>query len=309
MNLQGLTRRNFLKQSSLMATTLALAGGTSSKALAAPRSFDISLAGWSLHKMVGRRKSQRDNLDMPQITSEEFGIQAIELVNQMMSSDKADYIQKLGANAVKHDVEVLLIMIDEEGNAGDDDPEKRAKAVTRHNHWIDIAADLGCHSVRMNWGGAPKDFLTNEEACKAFIERSVSSFQAIAEHGANKGLNVCIENHWGPSSYSDLLIDLIKRVDTPTFGTLPDFGNFPDDVDRYNAIDRMMPYAKAVSAKCYDFDAKTGLETTLDYERLLANVADKHGYTGHIGIEYEGENMSEFEGIKACKKLLETLRG
>ena len=118
-----------------------------------------------------------------------------------------------------------------------------------------------------------------------------------------------IENHWGPSSYPDILLELIKRVDHPRFGTLPDFGNFPDDVDNYDAVDRMMPYAKTVSAKCYDFDDDTGLETKLDYERLIGNVVDTHGYTGYIGIEYEGNRLSEYDGILACKKLLEKLRG
>ena len=63
-----------------------------------------------------------------------------------------------------------------------------------------------------------------------------------------------------------------------------------------------------MSAKCYDFDDTTGLETKLDFERLIANVVDKHGYHGYIGIEYEGNRMTEPDGIKAAKKLLEKLR-
>ena len=306
---EGLTRRTFLKNTGLLTAGMAATGGAINTAHAAKRSYDISLAGWSLHKMIGRKDGQLDNLEMPSIISEDLGINALELVNGMMSSDTADYVKKMDANAAKHDVDILLIMIDGQGNGGDKREECRAEAIKKHNHWIDIAADLGCHSVRMNWGGAPRDFLSNKDACEDFIKRSVPSFKAIAEYGAKKGLNVCIENHWGPSSYPDLLIDLIKRVDNPSFGTLPDFGNFPEDVDNYDAIDRMMPYAKAVSAKCYDFNAKTGEETKLDYSRLIANVVDKHKYTGHIGIEFEGKNMTEVEGIKACKVLLEKLRG
>lgn len=275
--------------------------------MAAKRSYDISLAGWSLHKALGRSANQQDNLEMPQIAAEEFGISAIELVNQMMSASDASYIKKMAKNASKHNVKVLLIMIDGAGNTGSAREKSRMTAVENHNNWIDIAADLGCHSVRMNWGGAPKDFLTNKDALETFVARSVSGFQAIADHGAKKGLNVIIENHWGPSSYPDILVDLIKRVDNERFGTLPDFGNFPDDVDNYDAVDKMMPYAKAVSAKCYDFNG-AGDETKLDYERLISNVVDKHGYSGHIGIEYEGNRMSEYDGIKACKALLEKLK-
>lgn len=302
------TRRDFLKNTSVAAAGLAATTGLGGTTMAAKRTYDISLAGWSLHRAIGKGAGQKDMLEMPQISSDEFGIQAIELVNQMLKSSDAAYMKKLAANASKHDVKILLIMIDGAGDAGSTRDKSREKAVENHKNWIDIAADLGCHSVRMNWGGAPKDFLDNKDALEHFVQRSVPSFQAIAEHGDKKGLNVIIENHWGPSSYPAILVDLIKRVDNPRFGTLPDFGNFPDDVDNYDAVDRMMPYAKAVSAKCYDFDPATGEETKLDYERLIGNVVDKHGYNGHIGIEYEGNRMSEFDGIKACKVLLEKLK-
>ena len=69
----------------------------------------------------------------------------------------------------------------------------------------------------------------------------------------------------------------------------------------------MMPYAKGVSAKSYNFGAD-GRETTLDYARILKIVTDS-GYHGFVGIEYEGSRLSEPEGIKATKKLLESLRG
>jgi sugar phosphate isomerase/epimerase len=127
-------------------------------------------------------------------------------------------------------------------------------------------------------------------------------------------LNVIVENHGGPSSYPAAMEQLVAAVDHERFGTLPDFGNFPRKADRsyefdvYDAIDRLMVHAKAVSAKCYDFDDDTGLETTLDYERIIANVVDKHGYSGYIGIEYEGRRLSEFDGIKACKRLLDKLK-
>jgi hypothetical protein len=35
---------------------------------------------------------------------------------------------------------------------------------------------------------------------------------------------------------------------------------------------------------------------------------NKHKYHGFIGIEYEGGKVGEADGIKATKKLLETVR-
>ncbi len=306
------TRREFLKTTG--AAALAVGAGRAmaadaAKGTAMKRSYGISLAAWSLHRTVGKGDDKRPFLDMPKMTRQEWDIDAIELVSGMLASDEQPYLDELAKNAADNDVKILLIMIDGQGDVGARSERFRERAVENHKHWIDIAADFGCHSVRMNWGGAPKDFLENPEALKEFTDTSVPGFRAICDHGDSKNINVIIENHWGPSSYIEPLTNLMKAVDHPRFGTLPDFGNFPDEVDKYDAIDAFMPYAKAVSAKCYDFNDETGEETKIDYERMLGIVCDKHGYDGYIGIEYEGSRLDEIEGIKRCKDLLVKLRG
>jgi sugar phosphate isomerase/epimerase len=273
------------------------------------RDFKISLAAWSLHRTLGKGEGQRPMLEMPAIAREEFGLDGIELVNQMLPSREPSYLKQFAAEAEKHNVRILLIMCDGEGNIGAESENLRTRAVENHRKWIDIAADFGCHSIRMNWGGAPKDVMQKPDLLEAFIARSVPGFQQLADYAGNKGLDVLIENHWGPSSYPDAVEKLMAKVNHPHFGVLPDFGNFPDEVDRYDAIDRLMVFAKkAVSFKCYDFDPQTGLDTKIDQERMIRIVHDKHGYHGYIGIEYEGSGP-EMEGIRAAKALLEKLRG
>lgn len=308
------TRRTFLKTMGAGALSAAAVTASGRNIALAKRNYDISLAGWSLHKSIGEGSDKIPQLDMPKLAREEFGIGGIELVNTMLASNDASYIAQLGKNAAQHDVKILLIMIDRQGAVGSDEEAERNDAVKNHNAWIDIAAGLGCHSVRMNWAGAPRDVMTEKGLLDEFIERSVKPFRAICDHGDSKNVNVIIENHGGPSSYPDAMERLMAEVDHERFGTLPDFGNFPRnrdgeyELDVYDAVDRLMKYAKAVSAKCYDFDEETGLETKLDYPRLIEVVADKHGYDGYIGIEYEGSRLGEFDGIKACKRLLEKLR-
>jgi sugar phosphate isomerase/epimerase len=303
----GVSRRTFLKAAS--AAGLVLAGGAGLPAAAEPREFHISLAAWSLHRMIGTKPGQTNMLEMPRISREEFGIDAIELVNTMMASSETSYLDQLLKNAEQHKVKITLIMIDGAGSVGTESEDGRKKAVEQHKKWIDVASHLGCMTLRMNWAGYNDSTMKTSAALNAYIERSAPPLRQLCEYADKNKLNLIIENHGGPSSHPDALIGLIKKVDHPRFGTLPDFGNFPDDVDRYDAIDRMMPYAKAVSAKCYDFNETTGDETTLDFPRLIANVVDKHGYHGNLGIEYEGDRMSEFDGVKACKKLLERLHG
>ena len=102
-------------------------------------------------------------------------------------------------------------------------------------------------------------------------------------------------------------------MDMDNCGTLPDFGNFcikrkegtwdcEEMYDIYKGVEELMPYAKAVSAKSHNFD-EDGNETEIDYAKMLKIVKD-HGYTGFIGVEYEGSELDEEAGILATKELL-----
>jgi L-ribulose-5-phosphate 3-epimerase len=266
--------------------------------------FKISLAEWSLHNALYAKKV--DNLDFPKIAREDYGIEGVEFVNQFFKDKAHDsaYLKELKKRANDFGVTCVLIMIDGEGDLSETQDDKRTSAVENHKKWVDAAAALGCHAIRVNTGEhySPTDVTAVAEACGS-----------LTDYGVKNGISVICENHGGPSSNPDALIALMKGVGKPTFGTLPDFGNFAHDkaglytIDIYDAIARMMPYAKGVSAKSYDFD-ESGKETKLDYARIMKIVTDA-GYHGFVGIEYEGERLGEPEGIRATKKLLESLRG
>jgi sugar phosphate isomerase/epimerase len=258
--------------------------------------FRISLAGWSLH----RRHFQEGTMplvDFPRVAREEFGIGAIELVNTMFPSPHYRFLKSLLHEAEQHEVRILLIMCDAEGSLSSEDEDQRRQAVRNHHKWIDIAAVLGCHSIRVNTGGTAGD--------EGDIRRCAESLRALAEYGEPDSVQVLVENHGGLSSDPVSLVRVMELAEHPHVGTLPDFGNFPAGTDRYTATQAMMPWARAVSAKCYDFD-EAGNETSIDFERMLRIVVDA-GYRGYVGIEYEGERLSEAEGILAARRLLERL--
>lgn len=269
--------------------------------------FKISLAEWSLHRRLfaDRARTAALNLEFPKMARQEFGIEAVEYVNQFFK-DKADdtaYLKELASRALDQGVTNVLIMIDGEGDLGDRDAARRKQAVENHKRWVDAARALGCHAIRVNTGSnySPTDTSTAAEGCGA-----------LAVYAKENDISVICENHGGPSSDPDALLALIQAVACERFGTLPDFGNFPRKdgkyaIDVYEAIARLMPHAEGVSAKSYDF-GPDGKETTLDYARILKIVTDA-GYHGYVGIEYEGSRLSEPDGIKATKALLESLRG
>lgn len=300
----------------------------SSRTLASEREppFQISLAQWSLHWTFfgesfgpdfrrqfiadpdGILQGDHHPLDFPVLARNEFGLGAVEYVNTFFYTHAQDaaYLGELKNRADGEGVRSLLIMCDALGDMGDADTGARARTVENHRPWLDAAAFLGCHAIRVNAAGQGEP----EEVSR----RVADSLNQLANHAKASQLNVLVENHGGISSDGSWLARTIELANHPRVGTLPDFGNFrisgrgADAVhyDRYQGVRELMLRAGAVSAKSYDFD-EAGFETTIDYERMLRIVLES-GYQGFVGIEYEGQRLSEFEGIKATKRLLEKLQ-
>ena len=260
--------------------------------------FKISLAEWSLHRSIWNKKI--DHLDFAELSTKTFGINAIEYVNTFFF-DKAkniNYLKDMKNRADVNGVKSLLIMCDNEGDLGDPNEEKRNKSIENHFKWVEAAKFLGCHSIRVN---ARSKGSYNEQ-----IKLAVDGLQRLTEFSSKLGINILVENHGGLSSDGLWLSSVMKEVNHEMCGTLPDFGNFKIDedrlYDRYKGIYELMPFAKAVSAKSHAFD-ENGNEIFSDYGKILKIVNDA-GYNGYIGIEYEGSELDEMDGIKATKNLL-----
>jgi sugar phosphate isomerase/epimerase len=287
------SRREFLQMAALAAAGIPLLSNSSfgREALAKPR-FKISLAEWSLHKALWAK--EMTNLDFPVKAAKDFGIFGVEYVSTFFKDTSTEYLNELLKISKDNNVTNVLIMVDGQGSLGDADAANRNKAVENHHRWVEAAKFLGCHSIRVNAAGKG----TETEVADAVVE-SLSKLSAFA---APLKMNVVVENHGGISSNGQWLSGVMKRVNMKNCGTLPDFGNFYE-YDRYLGMQDLMPFAKGVSAKSYDFDAE-GNEVKIDYYRIMKIVKDS-GYKGWVGIEYEGSKLSEPEGIKATKRLLE----
>lgn len=277
--------------------------------------FKMSLAQWSLHKQI--KGGELSPYDFAQKASE-LGFEGLEYVSQLydtileQSDDQKaameNMLKILKEKSEEYKLKNLIIMVDGEGDLADLDEKVRATTIENHKKWVDAAAYLGCHSIRVNAHG--------EGSAEEVAAAAIDGLTQLSTYAETKGINVIVENHGGYTSNGTWLADVMKKVNMSNCGTLPDFGNFCMTVgygsinseecdkpyDIYKGVKELMPYAKAVSAKSYDFD-EAGNQPKIDYVKMMQIVKDA-GYTGFVGVEYEGSNLSEIEGIKATKALL-----
>ena len=309
-------RKEFIKLASTSALGISSLGYMS---LQKPKElfFKLSLAQWSLHKNI--KYGDMDPYEFAQV-AKSFNFSGIEYVTALydnvmkvrdgdMSKAITFWARKNKKLAEINDIKNVLIMIDEIEGLAEENKSRRLKAVENHKMWIDAAEIMGCESVRLNLYGT-----SNAEKWK---DLSVKSLSELGSYAKNSGINVIVENHGRISSDIPKLMDVIYGVDMDNVGTLPDFGNFcmADEgygsvfdgscetvYDFYKGVEEMMPKAFAVSAKSNDFD-ENGDEKTIDYMRMM-KIVKSFGYTGYVGVEYEGNRLSEEEGIKATRDLL-----
>lgn len=270
--------------------------------------FKISLAEWSFHNALFSGKMT--NLDFAEKAKKDYGITGVEYVNQFFKDKAKDktYLTELKKRADDNGVTSVLIMCDGEGELGDRDIKKRTQAVENHYKWVEAAQFLGCHSIRVNAAGAGAE----EDVKKAAID----GLSRLTDFAKDFNIGVIVENHGGYSSNGIWLSDVMKGVNKPGCGTLPDFGNFcvrrqkdgdystpcAEEYDRYKGVTELMPFAKGVSAKSHDFDAQ-GNETHTDFRKML-EIVKAANYKGFIGIEYEGSKDSEEVGVRKTLELL-----
>lgn len=278
--------------------------------------YKHSLAQWSLHKPF--QDGTMDPMEFPQI-AKDLGFTGVEYVTQLYPSVKEvgpDYGERvmklataLNAKATAAGMDNVLIMVDHAGELADPDAEKLKEAIENHKIWMDAAKLMDAHSVRAN--------LFGELDPVKWHALSVASLKELGEYGKTIGVNIIIENHGGWSSDASKLVAVMKEVGMDNVGVLPDFGNFcvkreggerwgapcVEEYDTYKGVEEMMPYAKGVSAKSYNFD-ESGNETKLDYQRIMQIVYDS-GFKGYVGTEYEGPLEDPKEGIALTKALVQ----
>jgi len=307
------TRRIFIKQSLLGAGALMMVPSFRFPGSSDP-DIRISLAEWSFHRAL--ESGKMDHLDFPSRAKNEFSISAVEYVNGFFGGTKMNfkeaaknkaYLNEMLKRSQDAGVYNHLLMCDDEGPLSSTNEKERLESVDNHKKWIEAAKILGCVTVRVNLHG--------EGSAEDRKESSVDALSLLGEFAKPMQVNVVVENHGSVTSNAEWLADVMKQVGRDNVGTLPDFGNFcishpwgtiqegcTEMYDIYKGVQQLLPYAKGISAKTYDFDSN-GEQPLLDYKKLI-DIVKASGFKGYIGIEYEGINQPEDEGVRNTQKLL-----
>ncbi|MGE5647167.1 MAG: sugar phosphate isomerase/epimerase family protein [Acidobacteriota bacterium] len=296
------SRREFLA-----AATAAAAGLRTATAAPADK---ISLAAWSINRSFFRNQRWK-NIELPKICREQLGIEGLEFVNQFFELPTMGSLRKVKKQGEDNGVAFVRIMVDDEGPMAAIDKAERMQAAVAHRKWIDIAHYLGCKDIRCNVYGGPQDWTQDAD----FAKRAAESFNDLLDYSKGSGLDLCIENHGRSSSNADMLLAVMKAVNNPRLGTLPDFGNINKGDDRYEVIRRLLPYAKGISVKAAWRDGDT--HPGWDLEKLI-QICREAGFHGWWGIEssYRGSKReeeitpdelweNELKGIRLTKRVIE----
>ena len=290
--------------------------------------FKLSLAHWSYHKAIfgdsrrdydwfiktlhsdpdGVLLGPMDPRDIV-VKAREHGLNAVDYSNQLFFGHANDqpYLAELKRRADSEGVKSLLITCGELGRLGDADPTQRAQAIENHVPWLEAAAFLGCHSIRADAYG---DGTYLEQ-----MQRTAEGLHALCEKADAIGLDILLENHGESSNNGAWLAMVVESVNHPRLGVLADFGNWfmggwnndpPRWYDRYQGLRDIAPYTRSVSAKAHGFD-ENGQEIETDFTEAMRLLL-AGGFRGYVSVEYEGDGLTEDEGVAATKRLLEAVR-
>jgi hypothetical protein len=232
---------------------------------------DISLAQWSL--IEEWRAGSWKTLDFPRLAREDFDLGGIELVNTLLDVPTGTYLNQLKQNAAAHSVNIVLIMVDDEGDGCASTKAGRKEFAIFHRKWVDIAAYLGCHAIRTNCRGPQR--VEKKEA----LDWAAESYQMLLEYAKPAGIKILIENHGGVSNDAGWMVDLMKKVDDPFFGTYPDWREPAADFDNVDYLARTLPFAKGMSYRNQPTDGLSG---------KMLDLCRQSGFHGWYGIESPG---------------------
>jgi sugar phosphate isomerase/epimerase len=242
----------------------------------------------------------------------EMGFDGVEFVSQFIKDKVNDdaYLAELKLASETAGIKNTMISVDvSEAKLGSSDPDERDIATAKHKEWIVAASKLNCPTIRVNAHGDG----TADEMMSAMF----NSVKELANFGKSYNVGVTIENHGQYSSDGKWLSQLIGKLVPYGVGSVADFDNWCiereggklwgtpciKEYDRYLGMKELLPTARSVSVKAFDFDEQ-GNAIKTDFKRMFQLIKEAQ-YDEYLAIEFEGHDMDPIEGIRKTLELVD----
>lgn len=269
-----MNRRKFLRDSGLFAFVI----GTASNASFGKKPDRYNYIGMSTVNFRNRFEQTRDKnsdtsgtlslKETPAYFQDRFGLHLVEFWSRHFESIEENYLKLLVKEIKKAKCTLINIQLDEPYQIGSKDETERKSSVELVMNWIEAAHRLGSGAIRVNPGNGDPDL-------------AIESLRAINEQAKKYGIVMMTENHFGMEMDPDVHLRIVQSVGENMY-TLPDYGNYDDDV-RFDYLNRIMPYAYQVSAKTMDFDEQ-GRHLSFDFDKCM-EIARDSGFKGIYSVE------------------------
>ena len=146
------------------------------------------------------------------------------------------------------------------------DRDARRQQVQLIGKWVDIAEKIGASQLRVFGGKPPQGAAVAQAAAWA-----TESLKQAVSYAGSRGILIAMENHSGVTQDSDVLLRMVKDVDSPWFGVDLDTGNFPQRP--YEQIAACVRYAVSAHIKTKMMDAEKRAEPA-DLDRVFRIFAE-----------------------------------
>ncbi|MEW6357522.1 MAG: TIM barrel protein [Planctomycetota bacterium] len=258
--------------------------------------MNIGLAGWAINGRFRAKENPLRIVDFPKVAKDEFGIDRIELNSPFLESHEDNHLKAILKAAEKAGVIMEGMAVDGTGDLSLLDEAKRAQSIANAMAYFDVAEKLGLKYFRVNTGGSPDGPPEMMAAC-------IDSFKQLCKEGEKRGIKIATENHGGLSTVPTMMVKLLLGVDSPAMATLPDFGNFPEEII-LSGMAQIMPWAVGVHVKWTRRD-KTTREILPGRRDLpsLVKVAKQADFNGTLFIE-DGGPDNDHRGVLEMKGAL-----
>jgi sugar phosphate isomerase/epimerase len=237
----------------------------------------VCVSSWSFHTLFETDRNNpakvlMDVLDFPEMVADRYGVHTVEIVLPHFADPNPQRVARFKARLAKAGSRVVNMPLDfgvlwNKPAISSTDSAERDAALAMYRSGIDTAHEIGSPTVRCDPGVVNLDDPS----------LTIDAYKQLAAYAAPKGIKVVVENHGPIAKDPEALVEILKAAGV---GSLPDFGNFPDEETRERGLRALFPLAGDL--------AHAKLREGQDFGRCL-RIANESGFTGVFSIEASGK--------------------